>query len=129
MAKKLNRGLHITVSNESALKVNGTEIINSSGAIIGDIQATAGSIGTAELAAAGVTLAKLAAGVTPSHVIKFFKLGSTITTTALAGLAVNDMIISILADGTVTVAACAVANTLPADPADTSYLLVLRAAA
>ncbi len=88
-----------------------------------------GDVSTAEIADAGVTLAKLATGILPSHVVKFFKLGSTITTTALTGLAVNDLIVSILADGTVTVATCAVANTLPADPADTSYLIVFRAAA
>lgn len=41
------------------VKISGTEVIDSSGAIIGDIQATAGSIGTTELADAGVTSAKL----------------------------------------------------------------------
>lgn len=32
---------------------------------------TAGSVGTSELANGGVTLAKLASGITPSHVVKF----------------------------------------------------------
>jgi hypothetical protein len=90
--------------------------------VIGDITA-------AEIGSGAVTLAKLATGILPSHIVKFFVLGSTITTTALTGLAVGDLIVSILANGTVTVAACAVANTLPADPADTTYLIVFRAAA
>jgi len=42
------------------LKVNGTEIITSAGAITADIQATAGSIGTAKLANSAVTYAKQA---------------------------------------------------------------------
>jgi FAD/FMN-containing dehydrogenase len=88
-----------------------------------------GDVSTAEIANAGVTLAKLATGILPSHVVKFFVLGSTITTTALTGLAVGDLIVSILANGTVTVATCATINTLPADPADTTYLIVFRAAA
>jgi hypothetical protein len=86
-------------------------------------------IAGAALTAATVTLAKLAAGITPSHVIKFMKLGSTITTTALTGLAVGDIVIRIEAAGTVVVALCATINTLPADPADTDWVLVLRAAA
>lgn len=87
------------------------------------------SVETLKIKNANVTLAKLAAGITPSHVVKFFRLGSTITTTALTGLAVDDLIVSILTDGTVTVATCAQADTLPADPADTTYLIVFRAAA
>ena len=87
------------------------------------------SIATSEIAANAVTLAKLATGVTPSHILKFFKLGSTITTTALVGAAVDDLVVTIVADGTVTVAPVTVADTLPADPADTSYVLVFRAAA
>lgn len=43
------------------VKINGTEVINSSGAIIGDIQATAGSIGTTEIADDAITTAKLGA--------------------------------------------------------------------
>lgn len=100
--------------------------------VIGDI--TAAEIGndavtTAKILNANVTMAKLAAGILPSHIVKFFKLGSTITTTALVGLAVNDLIVSILGDGTVTVALCATADTLPSDPADTTYVIVFRAVA
>lgn len=40
--------------------VNGTQVINSSGAYVGDIAATAGSIGTAELADASISPAKIA---------------------------------------------------------------------
>jgi hypothetical protein len=87
------------------------------------------SISTSEIAAGAVTLAKLASGVTPSHIVKFFRLGSTITTTGLVGVAVGDLVVTIVADGTVTVGTVATVDTLPADPADTSYVIVLRAAA
>lgn len=85
------------------------------------------SVKSAEIASGAVTLAKLATIVSPSHIIKFFKLGSTITTTALVGVAVGDLVVTILANGTVTVETVAVADTLPSDPADTSYVLVIRA--
>ena len=157
--KVFNRGVDINVSNEDALKVNGTQIIDKDGKIYGDIHAAAGSIGTTELAddavttdkiAAGavtatelgasavettkiknanVTLEKLAAGITPSHIVKFFVLGSTITGTTLEGLAVDDLVVTITAAGAASVAVCAVEDTLPADPADDSYLIVFRAAA
>jgi len=79
---------------------------------------------------ASISLAKLTTGITPSHVVKFVALGSTITTTALAGLAVGDLVIQIIAaDGTVTAKLCATVNTLPTDPADLDYIIVLRAAA
>jgi hypothetical protein len=45
------------------IKINGTEVITSAGAITADIQATAGSIGTAELADDGITSAKMADSV------------------------------------------------------------------
>lgn len=112
------------ISTKGGFKVkNGstvTEVINQDGtlnvsAIIDD---------------ASITLAKLAAGIAPSHVIKFAKLGSTITTTALAGLAVGDLVIRILAaDGTVTCKPVATIDTLPDDPEDGDYVIVLRAAA
>lgn len=86
-------------------------------------------ITTAKILDANVTLAKLAAGITPSHIIKFAKLGSEITTTALTGLLVNDLVIRFVTDGTVTCKPCAVADTLPDDPADTDYIIVIRAAA
>ena len=157
--KVFNRGVDINVSNEDALKVNGTKIIDKDGKIYGDIHAAAGSIGTTELAddavtadklAAGavtatelgasavetakiknanVTLDKLAAGITPSHIVKFFVLGSTITETTLEGLAVGDLVITITATGAASVAVCAAEDTLPADPEDGSYLIVFRAAA
>jgi hypothetical protein len=110
------------------------------GTITGDIHATAGSIGATELASnavetakiknANVTLEKLASVISPSHVIKFVKLGSEITTTALAGLVVGDLVLQfVAADGTVVAAPCAVADTLPNDPADADYIVVLRATA
>lgn len=84
---------------------------------------------TAEIPAGAVTLAKLATGITPSHVIKFARVGLGITTTALTGLVVGDLVIRFVADGTVTCKPVATINTLPDDPADTDYLVVLRAAA
>lgn len=82
------------------------------------------------IGAGAILLSDLAAGILPSHVIKFARLGSTITTTALVGLAVGDLVIQfIAATSTVTVTPCAVADTLPADPADADYVVVLRAAA
>ena len=140
--KVFNRGVDINVSNEDALKVNGTQIIDKDGKIYGDIHAAAGSIGTAELAndavntdkiAAGavtvtglgagavetekiadlnVTLDKLAAGIKPSHIVKFFVLCSTIIGTTLDGLEEDDLIVTITATG-VSVAVCAAENTIP----------------
>ena len=60
--KVFNRGVDINVSNEDALKVNGTKIIDKDGKIYGDIHAAAGSIGTTELADDAVTTDKIAAG-------------------------------------------------------------------
>lgn len=51
------------VDSEQGFSVNGTTIITAAGAITADIQASAGSIGTAELANASVTGAKLASSV------------------------------------------------------------------
>lgn len=117
-----------------------TEVINPDGTVNGGAVIDDASITTAKLASnavetakiknSNVTLAKLAAGITPSHVVKFVALGSTITTTALTGLVVGDLVIRIIAaDGTVTAKLVAVADTLPDDPADNDYLIVLRAAA
>ena len=50
------------VDSAAGFSVNGTTVITSAGAITADIQATAGSIGTAELADSGVTTDKIAAG-------------------------------------------------------------------
>lgn len=101
---------------------------------IKDLNVTAGKLAadaveTAKIKNANVTLAKLAAGITPSHVVKFARLGAGITTTALAGLVVGDLVIRITAAGAATCKAVATADTLPDDPDDTDYLIVLRAAA
>ena len=98
------------------------------GTIVADDLA-ADSVTTSKILDANVTLAKLAAGITPSHIVKFFVLGSTITDTTLEGLAVGDLIVTITAAGAASVAVCADEDTLPADPADDSYLIVFRAAA
>ena len=95
-----------------------TPVINSDGTLNGSAAIDAGS----------VTLAKLATIIKPSHVVKFVALGSTITTTALAGLAVGDLVLQfVAADDTVVAAPCATINTLPNDPADADYIVVLRA--
>jgi hypothetical protein len=46
------------VDASGGVQVNGTEVITSAGAITADIQATAGSIGTTELADSAITAAK-----------------------------------------------------------------------
>ena len=225
--KVFNRGVDINVSNEDALKVNGTKIIDKDGKIYGDIHAAAGSIGTTELADdavtadkladnavvtanivaknvigakiadkavdtaqiadgaikalqinanavetekikdanvtgekiankavgtaqiadgaiealqinadavetdkiknANVTLGKLATGISPSHIVKFFVSGSTITDTTLVGLEEDDLIVTITATGAASVAVCAAEDTLPANPGETDYLIVFRA--
>jgi hypothetical protein len=76
--KIFNRGIDIKVKDESALKVNGVEVLTKDGAIVGDIQATAGSIGTTELAANAVTGAKLSV---VSRNKPCMVVGGTITTT------------------------------------------------
>ena len=155
--KVFNRGVDINVSNEDALKVNGTKIIDKDGKIYGDIHAAAGSIGTTELAndavttdkieavsvtvtelGAGavetekiadlnVTLDKLAAGITPSHIVKFFVDGLSITGSTLVGLEEGDLIVTITATGAASVATCSADDTLPDNPEDTDYLIVFRA--
>lgn len=147
--KVFNRGVDINVSNEDALKVNGTQIIDKDGKIYGDIHAAAGSIGTTELADdavtadkladnavvtakildANVTLEKLAVALQPSHVIKFIVLGSTITGSALEGLEIGDLVMTNPGNGPSTFASVTVEDTLPADPAETDYLIVFRAVA
>ncbi len=100
------------------------------GATVSTNNIGAGEIETADLEDNAVTLAKLAAGITPSHVVKFVALGSTITTTALSGLLVDDLVIRVIvATATVTAKLCATANTLPDNPEDGDYIIVLRAVA
>lgn len=112
------------ISTENGYKVlnDGTEttVINQDGTLNG----------SAVIDDNSVTLAKLATAVKSSDVIKFVKLGSDITTTALVGLEVGDLVLQfVAADGTVVAAPCATADTLPNDPADADYIVVLRATA
>ena len=101
------------------LKINGTEIITSAGVIKGDIQATAGSIGEAELANlavtsgkigadavitakikdGNVTAAKLSAEITPSHVVKYagtftWTGGGDSKAVTVAGVAATDIVVA-----------------------------------
>lgn len=114
---------HKFVSTKGGFSVlNGsveTPVINADGTLNGSSVIDAGSI----------TLAKLATGIVPSHVVKFARLGAGLTTTALAGLVVGDLVIRITAAGAATCKPVATADTLPDDPDDTDYLIVLRAAA
>jgi hypothetical protein len=52
------------VDAAGGVKVNGTTVITSAGAVTADIQASAGSIGTAELADGSITAAKVRAAQT-----------------------------------------------------------------
>lgn len=100
------------VDSAAGFSVNGTTVITSAGAITADIQATAGSIGTAELADSGVTTAKIASGgvglvnlasaVAPSHVVKYAGTyqwaGSGATGTAtVAGVTATDTVVASIA--------------------------------
>jgi hypothetical protein len=85
MTKVLNRPLHIHTNETAALKVNDTTVINSSGQVVADITAPAGSIGTAELASLAVTAAKIAADAVETAKIK----DGNVTTAKLAADAVD----------------------------------------
>lgn len=81
------------------LEVTGTITAD---AIVADLQAETGSIGTAEIADDAVTLAKLATAVEPSHVVKY---AGTLTTTAgspsfvatVTGVATTDVVMATVA--------------------------------
>jgi len=126
------------------LTVAGVEVISEDGAITGDIQATAGSIGTAELADLGVTLGKLAAAITPSHIVvgagEFTTAGGdTDETITVAGALATDLChvtIHTVGSSPVTIldAACGAGDIdvdMSADPSTDHVLTysVLRAAA
>lgn len=66
------------------LVVGGVEVISAAGAITGDIQATAGSIGTAELADDAVTSAKIDPTVIQHATV-------TLTATEIVGTAAGDI--------------------------------------
>lgn len=84
--------------------------------------------GAFALAANAVTLAKLATGITPSHIIKYVRTGSTSAT--LTGVLTTDLEIRVVvATGTVTVTAPASTNTLASAPATGDHSIIIRAAA
>lgn len=89
----------------------------------------ADAVETAKIKDANVTADKLAAGITASHIVKFFVHGSAITDSELVGLAVDDLVVTITSTGAASVDAVTVADTLPANPEDGSYLIVFRAVA
>lgn len=86
------------IDSENGFSVNGTTVINSSGAIIGDIQATAGSIGTAELADSAITLDKIDDSTMPfvciGGVLHTWDGGAATTDTAtITGVLATDLIV------------------------------------
>lgn len=113
MTKVFNRPVHINVSQDSALKVNGTEIIDKDGKLVADIKAPNGSIGTDELAADAVTGAKIAddavslehldAGIVPSHIVVLAgKLtmggGNASEAETVTGLLATDIVVATITD-------------------------------
>lgn len=123
----LNNGVKTPVINQDGT-LNGSSVIDAGSITVDKLASDA--VETVKIKNANVTLAKLAAGIAPSNVIKFAVLGSTITDTTLTGLAVGDLVIHfIAATSTVTVKPCATINTLPDNPADEDYIVVLRVAA
>lgn len=84
------------------------------------------AITTAKIDDGAVTYDKLEEQLKPVAVLKYIVLGSEVTTTAYEGVIPSDVVVTHLADGTSTVAFVTVADTLPADPADTSYLFIYR---
>ena len=122
---------NIVAKNVTGAKIadKGVDTAQIADGAIEALQINANAVETAKIKDANVTLAKLATGITPSHIVKFFVLGSTISGTTLEGLAVDDLVLTVLADGTSVVAPVTVADTLPADPADTTYIIVFRAVA
>lgn len=128
----LNGGAVIDDASITAAKLasNAVETTKIKNANVTADKLAANAVETAKIKNANVTLDKLATAISSSHVIKFVKLGSEITTTALAGLAVGDLVLHfVAADSTVTAKLCAVIDTLPDDPADADYIVVLRATA
>jgi hypothetical protein len=79
-----------SVNTTEGYKVNGTTVINSSGAVLADIQANAGSIGTAEIADLAITTGKLAANaVTLAKLDEQVLLSADLTITTGQLLALN----------------------------------------
>lgn len=126
----------VTNAKIGALAVGSTELAANAvtTAKIADLNVTAGKLAadaveTAKIKDGNVTLGKLATAISPVYVVKFFVLGSSITGSTLEGLAIGDLVLTVLAGGTSVVAPVTVVDTLPADPADTTYIIVFRATA
>lgn len=127
------------VNFSSPLRVDGVTVVDESGKLVGDITATAGSIGTAEIADDAVTAAKiedgsvtlelLDEGIAPAFVVKFAGQHTTAggdanETATVTGVLATDIVIATIEDNganNVTLlqtaaAANAVNFTLSADP-------------
>jgi hypothetical protein len=79
------------------------------------------------LAAGAVSLAKLATGISPSHVVKFVSTG--ITGSTLSGVLTDDICVQIkVADGTVYWGPAVADNTVPQTLASGDLVIVLRPA-
>lgn len=142
------------VNFSSPLRVDGVTVVDESGKLVGDITATAGSIGTAEIADDAVTAAKIEDGsvtlalldesIAPAFVVKFAGQHTTAggdanETATVTGVLATDIVIATIEDnGTNNVtllqaaaAANAVNFTLSADPGTDCIInyIVLRAVA
>lgn len=76
----MSNGTHL----KGPLTVAGVEVVDANGALKGDIQATAGSIGTTELATGAVTSDKMDAGLLKSVTV-------TLTPTTIVGTTAGDI--------------------------------------
>lgn len=142
------------VNFSSPLRVDGVTVVDESGKLVGDITATAGSIGTAEIADDAVTAAKIEDGsvtlelldesIAPAFVVKFAGQHTTAggdanETATVTGVLATDIAIATIEDNganNVTLlqtaaAANAVNFTLSADPGTDCVInyIVLRAVA
>ena len=134
---------HILVGNASNLATDVALSGDATLANTGALTVAAGAITTAKIAAANVTLATLAAGITPSHVVKFagtssaFGGGGTSFAITVTGALATDVASAVIRASTTAVAiakATLTSNTLTitfsADPgtATTIDYSILRAA-
>lgn len=122
-----NGGVTSIALADGKMLVGGVDNKAAAQTLTGDV--TVSNAGVTAIGAGKVVASMLASGVAASHVIKFVKLGSEITTTVLVGLVVDDLVIRITSAGACTAKPCTVADTLPEDPDDTDYIIVIRAVA
>ena len=119
-------GCELEATDTGALYTNTGSVTSCTFTLQGTV--TALSVGTAQLANAGVTLAKLAAGITPSHVVKYAgKItwsgsGASLATT-VSGVLATDIVMA-----TIQTAPTQAAYLVSAAPTTDTITLVLSAA-